>query len=224
MRTLHFPNAFILLIKSPNWQEHKSTLTLACFCWCRTTWRQISPRLGIRLLASAAVYFCCCFVCLFCLCDSGNALMPPGRKGCNTAFFSWQSELFRVCHCCCPTAVFLLLWKSEPLHSLTTISSRKQNSCKPTPFLPTLALVHGEDCCTEFFLTQADQKSVEASSATLLPSAGLGLGSQAWHKSGQYATYRYVYSLLQLQGSDHDSAKGNHLRKCWLSVGRFFNY
>lgn len=57
LHPLHFPNAFILLIKSPNWQEHKSTLTSACFCWCRTTWRQISHRLGIRLLASAAVSF-----------------------------------------------------------------------------------------------------------------------------------------------------------------------
>lgn len=82
-------------------------------------------------------------------------------------------------------AVILLLFfscygKVSP-YTLTTISSRGQNNCKPAPgpFLPTLSLVHGEDCCTEFFLTQADQKSVEASGATLLPSAGLGLGSQA---------------------------------------------
>lgn len=42
--------------------------------------------------------------------------------------------------------------------------------------------------------------SAEASSATLLLSADLGLGYRA-----QYASYKYVNSLLQLQRSDQSS-------------------
>lgn len=61
------------------------------------------------------------------------------------------------------------------------------------------------------------KSQMKPASAILLLSANFGLGSIASYKSCEYASYKCVYSLLQLQGSDQGSWFGK--RKSSQSIG-----
>lgn len=210
--TFYFPKVFaelsILLLTSASWQEHTGTSQLFSH---QRRWQSLQ-RLGIRL----------------CLLLSGSLLVwaltnpscPLGRKYVIGLLLRVEVHFWQSGSVAAPLPVFLLLqWKSEPLLSLTAITSRNQQHHLPRPCqvsLSILSLAHGADFCTESFLSCAWSK-VSWSPGVLLYCYLHILGwNPTLHKNEVDMHHTNVYGVYY-SFKDHIrvlvSARGDHLRK-----------